>query len=261
MAKILNSFLCAFGIFFICFAWVYFSLKDDVLALALASIVALSSAYLIWKALNQIDIGKKIKISKKKELANFVNYLRFAPDNASTFEKMLRYYRFEVEQQSFDNLIASKNGQLNYVSINFSHDSLTRDELRNAIVAAKRANCQSLYIFTTKTDVASMTCANSYINTIFIDAANTYALFEQCDKLPAIPNQSAPKKSTFIAQYAFNRRRFGWYFTSSIFMLLISIISYFPWYTLAWATIFFILAVYCLVNKRYNYTQTRVTLD
>ena len=261
MAKILNSFLCAFGIFFICFAWIYYSLKDDALALALAAIVALCSAYLIWKTLGQIDAGKQTKATKKKAVASFVNFLRFNADNAAIFDKMLRYYNFGIEKQTFDSLIVNKNGQISYVAISFAHDSLTRDELREAVISAKRANCNNLYVFTNKVDAASTSCANSHINTIFIDADNTYALFEQCDKLPTVPKQSAPKKATFLAQYAFNRRRFGWYFTSSLFMLLISLISYFPWYALAWATIFFTLAVYSLVNKRYNHTRTRVTLD
>ena len=261
MAKILNSFLCAFGIFLICFAWVYYSLKDDTLAFALAAIVALCSAYLIWMALERIDTGKQIKTAKKKALTGFINFMRFGADNATIFENMLRYYRFDIVKKEFDSLIITKNGQNSYVSINFLHDSISRDELREAVVSAKRANCHNLYIFTTKVDATSAASADAHINTIFVDADNTYALFEQCDKLPTIPKQSAPKKVTFLAQYAFNRRRFGWYFTSSLFMLLISLISYFPWYTLAWSTIFFALAVYSLVNKRYNYVKTVVTLD
>ena len=261
MAKILNSFLCAFGIFFICFAWVYYSLKDDTLALALAVIVALCSAYLIWKTLGKIDTGKQIKIAKKKAVANFIDFFRFGADNAAIFQEVLRYYHFEIVKQTFDSLIVDKNGKICYVAIDFCHDSLTRDALREAVVSAKRANCNHLYIFTNKVDAASVACANTHINTTFIDADNTYALFEQCDKLPSIPKQSAPKKASYFAQYAFNKRRFGWYFASSLFMLIISLISYFPWYALAWATIFFALAVYSLINKRYNYTRTRVTLD
>ena len=261
MAKILNSFLCAFGIFFICFAWVYFSLKDDTLALVLAAVVASCSAYIIWKALGSIDSSKQIKIAKKKAFASFVTFLRFGADNATVFENMLRYYRFEITQKEFDSLIVTKSGRKSYIAINFLHDSLNKDDLCEAVVSAKRANCDSLYIFTTKVDATSVAFANAQVNTVCIDADNTYVLFEQCDKLPTIPKQSAPKKTTFIAQYAFNRRRFGWYFTSSIFMLLISIISYFPWYTLAWSTLFFALAVYSLVNKRFNYEKTRVTLD
>ena len=247
--------------FFICFAWIYYSLKDDVLAISLSLIVALCTCYLIFKALSQIDAGKKIKLAQKNAVSSLVNHLRFGADNAALFEEMLRYYRFEVHKAGYDNLIVTKNGQKSYVAINFQHDSLSKDELRDAVVSAKRAACQRLYIFTAKADTSAVAVANGHVHTVVIDAQNTYALFEQCDKLPAVEQQKTPKKATFIARYAFNRRRFGWYFASSLFMLLISLISYFPWYTLAWATVFFALAVYSLVNKRFNVAPTRVKLD
>ena len=261
MAKILNSILCAFAVFFLCFAWIYYSLKDDVLALALSLIVAICSWYLIWKGQERIDVGKKNKLAHKNEIASFVNLLRFGADNAAIFEDMLRYYRFEVEKQDFDSLIVSKNGQKSYVSICFAQDSLSKDDLRTAVISCKRANCEKLYIFTVKADGTAIATANAHVPTSIIDAQNTYVLFEQSDKVPALPQQKPPKKVSFVAQYAFSRRRFGWYFASSLFMLLISFISYFPWYTLGWATVFFALATYSLVNKRFNVAPTRITLD
>ena len=261
MAKILNSILCALAVFFVCFAWIYYSLKDDVLALALSLIVGLCSWYLIWKGQEKIYLSKKTKIARKNTLASFVSLLRFGADNAATFEEMLRYYRFEVERQGFDSLIATKNGQKSFVSICFAQDNLSKDELRTAVVSCKRAGCDKLLIFTVKADITAVATANAHVQTSIIDAQNTYALFEQCDKLPTLPQQKPPKKVSFVAQYAFNRRRFGWYFASSLFMLLISFISFFPWYTLAWATVFLGLATYSLVNKRFNVAPTRVSLD
>ena len=261
MAKILNSILCAFAVFFLCFAWIYYSLKDDVLALALSLVVAACSWYLIWKGQAQIDLGKKTKLAQKNAVSSFVNYLRFGADNAALFENMLRYYRFDVERQGYDSLIVSKNGQKSYVSICFSQDNLSKDELRTAVISCKRAGCNRLYVFTVKADATAIATANAHVQASVIDAQNTYTLFEQCDKLPALPPQKPPKKVSFVAQYAFNKRRFGWYFASSLFMLLISVISYFPWYTLAWATVFFALAVYSIVNRRFNVAPTRVSLD
>ena len=261
MAKILNSFLCAFAIFFLCFAWIYYSLKDDVLALSLAAIVAICACYLIWKAQSRIDLGKKTKLAEKNALTSFVNFLRFGADNAAIFVEMLRYYRFEVVKKDYDSLIVTKNGRVSFVAISFAHDGLTKDELRDAVISAKRANCAALYIFTAKADTPLVSLANGQIPTVVVDAQNTYALFEQCDKLPAVGKQISPKKVVFVARYAFNRRRFGWYFGSSLFMLLTSFIAYFPWYALGWATVFFVLAVYSLVNRRFNAQPTRVTLD
>ena len=261
MAKILNSFLCAFAVFFLCFAWIYYSLKDDILALTLSGIVALSTLYLIWKAQERFDAGKKMKLAHKTAVASLLNFLRFGADNAALFKEMLNYYRFDARKEGYDSLIVTKNGQKSYVSINFQHDSLSKDELRDAVISAKRAKCRRLYIFTVKADTTSVATANGQVHTVVIDAQNTYALFEQCEKLPDIPPQKTPKKAAFVARYAFNRKRFGWYFVSSLFMLLISFISYFPWYTLGWATVFFALALYSLVNKRFNVAPTRISLD
>ena len=261
MAKILNSILCAFAVFFLCFAWIYYSLKDSKIALALAGIVALAAWYLIWKGLSRMELGKKLKLEQKYAVMKLVNLLRFGADNATVFENMLRYYRFEVEKDGYDSLIVTKNEKKSYVAINFAHDTLSKDELRSAVITAKRAACEKLYIFTVKADSSAVAAVKGQIDTVVIDAQNTYALFEQADKLPALPKQKAPKKVSFVAQYAFNRRRFGWYFTSSLFMLLISFISFFPWYTLGWATVFLGLSVYSLVNKRFNVAPTRVSLD
>ena len=261
MAKILNSFLSALALFFLCFAWIYYSLKDGVLALTLSLILALCASYLIFKGQSRFDAAKKVKLAQKNAAASLVNFFRFGSDNAAVFENMLRYYRFEVQREGYDSLIATKNGQKSYVAICFAHDSLSNDELRDAVVSAKRAACTRLYIFTTKANSSAQATANAHVSTVVIDAQNTYALFDQCDKLPAIPTQKPPKKATFVARYAFSRRRFGWYFGSSLFMLAISVISYLPWYTLGWATVFFALAVYSLVNKRFNVAPTRVSLD
>lgn len=261
MAKILNTFLCAFAVFFLCFAWIYYSLKDDVLAVALSLIVAISTLSLLWIATSRFDAGKKIKLAQKNAVSSLVNYLRFGLDNATLFCDLMQYYRFSTTKVDCDALIATKNGQSSYVAICFAHDKLSSDELRNAVISAKRAACNRLYVFTTKVDSSLIAVANSHVTTTVIDAQNTYTLFEQSSKLPSIPQQKAPKKASFVANYAFNRKRFGWYFASSLFMLLISFIAYFPWYTLAWSTVFFALAVYSLVNRRFNVPPTRVTLD
>ena len=261
MAKILNSFLCAFAVFFLCFAWVYYSLKDDVLAVALSLIVAISTLSLLWIGLSRFDANKKAKLAEKNAAANLANYLKFGADNATLFETMLQYYRFTVTKVGFDSLIVTKNGQKSYVAICFAHDKLSSDELRDAVISAKRAACNRLYVFTAKAYSFLLNEENCHIQTTLIDAQNTYTLFEQSSKLPDVPPQKAPKKASFVAGYAFNRKRFGWYFASSLFMLLISFIAYFPFYTLGWATVFFALAVYSLVNKRFNVAPTRVSLD
>ena len=260
MSKVLNCLLCTVIIFLLCFVWIVYCLRDTVLAYTLSGIVALASCYLIWKSLSRLDNGQKLKQAKKKNVASLSEYLRFNENNAELFAQMLRYYRFEVHPVDFDNLTVTKNNITSYVALRFSQDSLSRDELCKTVASAKRSKCSKLYLFTNKMDGALLKSAEKYLHTVSVDIANTYALLENCDKLPVLP-KAAQKKSSVIASYAFNRRRFGWYFASSLFMLAVSVIAYFPWYTLSWATVSLALAMYSLLNTRYNTPPTNITLE
>ena len=260
MSKILNCLLCTAIIFLLSFVWIIYCLRDTTLALALSTIVALASCYIIWRSLSRLESGKKQKQAKKSNIASLYEYLRFSENNAELFANMLRYYRFEVTSVDFDNLIVTKNNVTSYVALRFSQDSLSKEELCKTVVSAKRQKCAKLYIFANKIDNSSLKTAEKYLHTVFVDIANVYALLENAQKLPALL-KNAQKKSSFVASYAFNRRRFGWYFASSLFMLAVSIFAYFPWYTLSWATVSLALALYCLLNTRYNTPPTNVTLD
>lgn len=260
MSKILNCLLCTVIMFLLSFLWIVFCLRDKTLAFALSTIVALASCYLIWRALSKLEKGQKQKQAKKKNIASLSEYLHFNENNADLFAAMLRYYRFAVTPVDYDNLIVTKNNVTSYVALRFSQDNLSKEELCKAVVSAKRNNCSKLYLFTNKIDGALVRLADKYLHTVSVDIANTYALLDNCAKLPALPNV-AQKKTSFVASYAFNRRRFGWYFASSLFMMAVSVIAYFPWYTLSWATVSFALAIYSLLNTRYNTPPTNITLD
>lgn len=260
MPKILNNLLCSIMIFLLAFMWVYVSIKDATWALVCAAVLTAASAYVMWRIADKWENDKQVKQKRKKDVANFAEYLMFGEDNAQLFCDLFGFYQFETEKIDYDNLIAIKNGQKSYVAICFETDKLTRDRLRESVVAAKRNKADKLYIFANKIEPSERRLAESYINTAFIDGNNAYELFEQCDKLPTLKRRSV-QKTSFIAKYAFCRKRFGWYFASCIFMLIISIFSFFPWYTLTWATVMFFLAVYSLFNKRYNTQKTQVSLE
>lgn len=261
MAKILNCILCTIAVFLLALTWIYYCLRDSALALWLSLVVATCSGYLVWRVLSNWEKGKKIKSAKRKSISALSEYLRFGEDNATLFADMLRYYRFEVTKVDFDNIIVEKGSIKSYVAVRFTQDNLGKDELCKTVVNAKRADCSKLYVFTNKADKSLVDSANAHIRTVTVDIANTYALLEQCDKLPALKQIKPSKRPFIIAKYAFNKRRFGWYFTASLFMLAISVVSFIPWYTLSWATINLGLALYSLLNKRYNVTPTNVTLD
>ena len=261
MAKILNCILCTIAVFLLSLTWVYYCLRNSTLALWLSVVVALATAYVVWRFLTERENGKKIKLAKRKCISALSEYLRFGVDNAQLFAEMLQYYRFEVEKVDYDNLIVVKNNTRSYVTLRFVQDSVSKDDLVRAVIATKRADCAKLYVFANKVDKPLVDVANVHVHTVTVDVANTYALLEQCDRLPELKEIKPSKRPFIIAKYAFNRRRFGWYFTASLFMLAIAVISFIPWYMLTWATINLALALYSLLNKRYNAVPTNVTLN
>ena len=224
---------------------------------------------------------KFIKRKKKKELNDFAIYLQFNCDNSALFMQMLRYYNFISKSINYDNIIVTKNTTAGsvfettnaaannlvetksdrcWVAICFESDTVKLPQLRNAIISAKRNNCEKLMVFGVKADNDALTIANSQFPTKFVDLQNTYALFENSETLPKVP-QSKTIKQRILPQYAFNKRRFGWYFTGAVFLFFMSFVSYFKLYNLLWATALAGVALYCLLNKRYNKIPTNVKLE
>lgn len=259
MARILDNILCTILIFLLTFAWAAYCLKNATIALVLALIVSLCSCYVTFVLLKKLENNKSIKRKKKKELNDFAIYLQFNSDNSAIFMKMFNYYNFTTEMVDFDNIIVTKNERY-FVALCYDGDAVKLPQLRNAIVAAKRNNCNKLLVFGQKTDNGALNVANAQFPTKFVDTANAYALFEHSETLPKIPAAKAAKQR-ILPQYAFNKKRFGWYFSGAVFLFATSFISYFKLYSLLWATALAAVALYCLFNKRYNKSPTDVKLE
>lgn len=260
MPKILNVILCVILVFLLTFCWIYYSVKSSDVALGLASIVALASGYIMWQANTKWERGRQTKRKRKNDVLSLRQFLEFNPDNGELLKDMLIYYDFEIRVKNYDSLTVVKNGIECYVTANFAQDTAGRDYIRQSVIAAKRGRAEKLYVFCNKCDASLQNLAQEHIPTVFVDLNNTFALLEQSGKLPEL-TQKKQKKASFAATYAFNKRRFGWYFLSSLFCAAISFVSYLRYYLLGWSTVFFVLAVYCLFNKRYNPLPTNVTLD
>lgn len=258
MAKILNNILCTVMVFLLTFAWTVFCLKNVKIALLLAGIVALCSCYIISVTLSKWETRKNAKQKQKKLLRDFAILLQFNGDNSALFSRMFCYYNFTTEIVDFDSIIVTKNSRC-FVAFCYREGALSTSQLQSAVVAAKRKNCTRLFVFCNKVDNALAAIANSQLPTQFVDTENAFSLLEQADMLPKIPSTSAPKQR-ILPQIAFNRRRFGWYFCGALFTLLTSAFSYFKLYLLIWSTALFALALFSLLNKRYNRTPTNVTL-
>ncbi len=261
MAKILNTLLGSLCVFFVCFLWIVYCLKDGASAAGLAAIVAVAAGYLIYNVQSEQNLRKSQKRAAQKRTEALGEYLRFGEDNAALFEKMLSYFRFEVQKEGYDDLIAVKNNVKGYVALRYASDALTKEQLALAVAEAKRKKCDKLYLFAHKADKSLLAQAEKVLPVTFADVANVYALLEQSDKLPQLNTEKPSKKASFAAKYAFSRKRFGLYLATTVFLSAITVISYVKWYTLAWATASLALALYSLLNKRYNAQPTAVTLD
>lgn len=247
-------------IFALSFLWVYYCLKSVTWALALGLILAFCSAYLIYRIQSKVGQIKVTKQRNKKAVANLYDYLKYNDDNSKLFAELYRYYHYDVEIVDFDNFIATKEQSSTYVATAYCKDSLTLSDVAERIVQAKRAKANRLRIYAAKADPIIARNAAKRFDVEFVDINNAYELLAQADKLPAVP-EIKPVKNSFVAKYAFCRKRFGWYFASSIFMALVSVVAFFPYYTLGWSTVMLVLALYSMFNTRYNSRSTTVKLD
>ncbi len=261
MAKILNTVLSMIGIFLLCFLWIVYCTKNTLVAAWLSAIVALAAAYLIYRAQSEWSARKNSKRAETKKISALANMLRFGENNAELVGEMMRYYRFDAQNLGQDDLVAHKNGNTYYAALRYAADSASREEVVRAVVAAKRAKACKLFLFAHKADKSVLEWASEEMPVSLVDVANLYALLEQADRLPELTYKKSHPITHFLPKFAFNRRRFGWYAATSLFMLALTMVSFVKWYTLGWATVSMLLGVYCLVNKRYNASPTAVTLD
>lgn len=260
MPKILNNLICSAMIFALSFLWIYFCLKSVAWAVTLGLTLALCSAYLIYRAQTKAGQLRSVKQQNKKAVNGLYEYLKYNENNAELFAELYRYYGYETETIDGDEFAASKDGQTAYVTTLFYKNNVSDEDLCRLVLRAKRRKADKLKVFANKVDSAALANAKRHFDVETVDVNNAYELLKAADKLPVVPDVK-PIKRSFVASYAFNRKRFAWYFASSVFTALISLIAYFPYYLLAWSTALLGLALYSMFNTRYNVKHTCVKLD
>lgn len=245
-------------IFALTFAWAVYCLKDAAWAFFLAAVTASCGCYLIFAVLSRRKAKADKRKRKKNLIKNFFDFLRFDDDLVGTFAPMLEFFRYNVERIDFENAIATKDKKC-LAAFCFSSETISREEIRNAVLRAKRNGCRKILLFCNRADNTLKKFANCHAETEFIDIENTFALFETAEKMPQLPLKSIPSNSQ-IPKYIFDKRVFGWYFSGAVFTLFTAAISFLKVYLLIWSTVLFVLAFYCLFNKKYNKIPTDVTL-
>lgn len=259
MSKVINTILSTLLALFLAFAWARYLTRDNTASVLAAVIIAAATAY-VCAYFTDRKQTKTQKIKQNKKLsAALCDRLMFEADNAALFAPMLAYYDYAITTYSNDYVVANKNGVNYYVAINFVADKLSLADLAAYIVAAERADCDKLLVFCNKVSPNANAAAGKFDYRIF-NAEQTLQLFVTADKLPQL-SEKTPRKNGIVASYALSKGRFGWYFGGAIWMVAISFLSYFKVYSLLWATALFALAMYSLLNRRYNLPTTQNLLD
>jgi hypothetical protein len=134
----------------------------------------------------------------------------------------------------------------------FDPDGVNSRDIVAARAVAKDNGCEKVYFFCADvTKNAKGVALASDIHIEIVNAASIYDLLNKYAVEVPLPEKKI-KKNRIVLSYALNKKRFAYYFGSALFLTAISFVSYFPVYTLVWATILLVVAVYCLVNRRFN---------
>ncbi len=260
MAKFLDVFLSSIAIFFVTFCWSYYVLRDVKSALWCAFIVGVCASYIVYKIVcKSFDKASATKNLKTK-IASFGNYLCFCENVGSVCADLLKYYSFDIKKVQNDGIVATKSAIRYHVALLFDNDCVTIADVRRVVRMAKGLQADKLIVFCLAVKPTENQLANSQIPTKFVDVATLYTLFEQADKLPPL-DKPVVKKSAYFAQFTFSKRRFGGYFASGMFLLVTSALTFFPLYSIVWGTALLGVALYSLLNKKYNVVQSVATLE
>ena len=260
MAKFFDVFLSSIGIFFVTFCWCYYILRDVKTSLWCAIVVGVCASYIVWQIVSKSHQRAKISKAHKAKLSKLASYLCFCESLPTIIAELVKYYSFEVQKVQNEGIVATKGGVRFYIGLLLDHDFVTVAELRRVVRCAKSQDATKLIVFCLGVKGTEIQLANGILPTKFVDTQATYTLLEQADKLPPL-EQNVAKKSAYFAQFAFSKKRFGGYFASGMFLLVSAALTFFPVYTIIWGTVLLGVALYSLLNKKYNIVQSAATLE
>lgn len=278
MAKLLNILLITLGVFFLAFMWLFYYLKVVWIAVTISAVFACLLAtvlFVIFPLKTKKNIKKAIvKIQKRLEIElnlsdNSQLFIDIYKNKGYAVERELSYFTVKkivdtTLPNTANNLLSNKidtiltptltpinNNKKTLVDARFNFTNYTKNDLANAIKCAKKNNCDSVTILTNhyNCDVKSIIdYANVNIN--LYDINDVYNLLSASNTLPVMVEKTKTKSKFYY--YAFNKSRFNYYFWSSMSLLFLSIFSFYPIYTLVFATILLFCALFSRFNKRYN---------
>lgn len=258
MSRFLDITLLSLTALALCFCWARYITHNNTLSLLLSLIVAICIAYILYffTTVKKKRRGKRVS---KKQLEGLFCFLNYCESLSGVWEGLLSYFHYSVTVVDHEHLLVKKDDLSTYVVLRFDTKALSQGQIRNAVIGAKRHQADKLLVFCHTANGAVLSTANQHLPTKIVDITTTYNLLQQASMLP-LNTQVKSLKPSFVADYAFNKKRAKLWALNSIGAVLLSFVSYIAWWLLCWATVFAVIAVYCLINKKHNNACNVVSL-
>ena len=257
MAKFLNVFLSGILAALAVFCWTYYATKLGATALISAAL-AFIAVSAVAKTANDVHFTSNKKIARQRKNAAETMADFFAFDGCErTLREAFEYLGYDVETKK--NKLTVKNDVKEFdVALKFKFTPLNADDVLQVVQENRIDHQAKTYLFCKRYGADAQRCASiAPQKVILLDCTAIYDWLERLNKLPQISQTKKVKQHPMLS-YALNKRRFGYYFGSALFLFATSFISYFPIYSLVWATLLTAIAFYSKFNTRFNVLTTDV---
>lgn len=260
MAKILNTFFISLTFALGCFCWVYYITKQSQLAIIAGITIAALTVAISLKLSKRTKKHKKIS---RKTYSDFALYLCTHSEADALIDKLLAYLNYTVEQAIDDNtLLTNKEGKRILVAKQLTVAPVNADSILGFVKTARKHGITNVTLLCTQVDAKSFATVKA-VNDVAVSIVNCEQLYDtlqKCEMLPQIVKAKYALSDNALLCYAFNRARARYYLTSAFFLLVMSLVAFFPLYFLIWATILMAAAIYSRFNRRFNVAVARLPL-
>lgn len=247
MKGFFNKLFSSLTVFVVIFAWMLYTTKSKFIASVLSATASISACLLMFTLGKKSDEKRRKTKEKKSLVRDFESYVTYCPDSLELFADMLAFSGFAVKKLTDKFAEAQKNGKKSLVAVSYTVEKPSANDLCQIAVASKKYGYDNVMLFCNH----EITLPNCPVEIKTYLPESTVAQFCASAKLPPLVRSHKIKKR-ILPSYALNKKRFGWYVTGSLFLALSSFVSFYPVYTLTWASIMLILAFYSLTNRKYN---------
>lgn len=251
MARFLNTLFLTLAAFALAFCWFYYYTKLVVVSCLCAFLISFAICLIIY-ALLKIKGKKYYKQAQKKNAEKLKNYLALSTDNKKLVLTLLRKNGYTASSR-LGGITAEKNAESYFVYLYLELVKPDEIVISRAVRLCKKYRKDNLMIFSTTFSPHIQHIADkSGLSVKLFDIVDLYSMLEKEDLLPNFQNTRTIKKADKFLSLALCKERASVYLLACISLVFFSVISFYPIYTLVFATIQLFLAIFSKVNKKYN---------